>query len=162
MTTEIIRENIWATYDRDNIDGYTPLPRAAKEGKLEIVEEICSLSPKSAQLRDHEGKTFWHLLDMSQPEVTTKIENIVRTMFEKEEYEEIKDLAYSMDNNGNAPFYLAVENHNYNLAQVLQGLTKTDIYSNFGKGEDDDFRMKYSIFILNIARCLPTKVHTTY
>ena len=50
-----------SAYIRDD-EGLTPLLRAARSGRLEVVRAILTHCPQSAYLRDPLGRTFLHLL----------------------------------------------------------------------------------------------------
>lgn len=152
MIKEIIDANPLAPYSRD-AHGFTPLLRAAKRGQVDVVKHICQMSSDSAQLSDGEGKTFWHLMDMSGVSTETEKE-IGRELYK---IENIKKLSTALDNDRNTPLHLAIVNKNYNLAQVLSENNKNKVYDELMQLEKEGVD-QYSFHILRYAHHLSEQV----
>uniref|UniRef100_A0A803MYF3 PGG domain-containing protein n=1 Tax=Chenopodium quinoa TaxID=63459 RepID=A0A803MYF3_CHEQI len=151
MIKDIIEANTWAATYRD-ATGLTPLLTAAKIGQIEVVQQFWEISPESAQLRDSEGRTFWHMMDMAEA-TKEEEEKLIR---KAKEIEMIARLSSETDNVGNPPFVQAIIDHNYNLAQVLSQITEKCVKKVLN---EKPISMRYILFILSIiVSYLPEKL----
>uniref|UniRef100_A0A803MYF4 PGG domain-containing protein n=1 Tax=Chenopodium quinoa TaxID=63459 RepID=A0A803MYF4_CHEQI len=149
---EILEANKWAATYRDAY-GLTPLLKAAKNGQIEVVKQIWETSPESAHLRDCGGRTFWHMLDMA--DTTKEQEGELVKKAHKKEFVVIVRLSSATDNVGKTPLVQAINDHNYNLAQVLSKITKRSVNEVLA---EQAVSMRYTLFILSIASYLPAQL----
>lgn len=115
----LISKNNLAAYIRDN-EGFTPLLRAAKSGRLNVVGTILAHCPQSTYLRDPNGRTFLHLVRFTYGDVEESLIDILyQTALHLSRIPEVDALRLVQDNDGNTPLHYAIKTGNDIAGTVL-------------------------------------------
>ncbi|KAK9678036.1 hypothetical protein RND81_11G183700 [Saponaria officinalis] len=116
VTSDILEAYTEAAYLRD-ADGLTPLLRAAQSGNINEAQTICLICPDSAQLRDNQGRTFWHIIDLSKMSRPNENYSMSGLLLENEE---IKQLLFEKDKEGNTPIERAIKVRSFHFLKALK------------------------------------------
>ncbi|KAL2943601.1 Transient receptor potential cation channel subfamily A member 1, partial [Bienertia sinuspersici] len=117
----IVEECKSAAYMRD-IDGLTPILRAAQCGQIWLVIEIGEKHPESTYISDYRGRNMWHYLCTSGMDaVVNDLEGILKSWEEASTITSLNPLEaiLSQDDDGNTPLHLAIMDQNFEAAEIF-------------------------------------------
>lgn len=101
-----------AMYVRDSREGLTPLLRAARDGNASYASQILQSSLESVQLRDRRGRSFLHLLRVTDDNIEA-----IKKLFK--DFPAVDALRQTIDFDGNTPLHSAIQDGNSIGAKFL-------------------------------------------
>ncbi|XP_021766515.1 uncharacterized protein LOC110730972 isoform X2 [Chenopodium quinoa] len=108
-----------AAYKRD-LEGLTPVIRAAHYGRSILVRKFSEWCPKSINMMDYKGRNVLHHLCTSPSTKVDELENLLQHWeSNRTQYPESILLVLSKDEDGNTPLHLAVLHQNFKVADSL-------------------------------------------
>ncbi|XP_021753323.1 ankyrin-3-like isoform X2 [Chenopodium quinoa] len=113
---------MWRTspaYTKD-VDGFTPIMRAAQSGRIRVALYILQAFPQSMEIRDFKGRNFLHYLNIKHLELVDGSEDpsyLCENFFET--FPAIDSLRTAQDEDGNTPLHFAIITGNLLAAKLL-------------------------------------------
>ncbi|KAH9623617.1 hypothetical protein KSS87_008592 [Heliosperma pusillum] len=115
---ELVERSSAAAYITD-VDGLTPVSRAAQCGRFRVAKMVLSHYPLSAKIPDHHGKIFLHHLKPSVTELVDDSISILHLWEEIFSFPIVDELRTVQDHDGNTPLHTAIINSNIAAIKFL-------------------------------------------